>query len=268
MKLKQVVDSLKKLGFTEYEAKIYLGLLRSHPANGNAIAKLSGVPTPKVYETVRKMLEREIIFTVSGGEEGKKVRYSPLPYKDLLNQKKKSFSGNMSFLSEALVEVSSMSDTDWTELFVIRGYSSAMEAVESSIKNSKSEIVMSCWCTELDVLIEPLTEAHNRGVNIVTLAFDDSDREVLWRNFKHYGGKTVLFRHGGELSIVIDHSKAIVLQSLNDSPHAVVSGHPVTISTTRNYIRHDIYVNRMLDDFEGVMKQRYGNELEHLIRDF
>ncbi|SDQ16718.1 TrmB family transcriptional regulator [Virgibacillus salinus] len=269
MNIQQIIDSLKELGFTEYEAKIYLALIRSHPANGNAIAVLSGVPTPKVYETIRKMQERDVIFTVSGGDKGKKVRYSPLPYKDLLQQKKEAFSGNVDFLSKELTNISSMSDTNWTELFVIHGYSSSMEAVESAIAHCESEIVMSCWCEELYALKAPLTEAYNRGISIVTLTFDEGNNtDVLWRNFKHYGGDIASHRHTGELSIVTDQSKAIILQSLNNSPHAVVSSHPVTISTTRNYIRHDIYVNRILHDFEGVMKKKYGQDLENLIKDF
>lgn len=269
MEISKTLNNLKALGFTEYEAKIYLALLRCYPSNGNAIATLSGVPTPKVYETLRKMQERQIVFIVSGGgDKRNSLRYSPLPYQDLLDNKKKIFSDNVEFLSEALSEISSMSDTDWTELFVIHGYLSAMESVQSAIMDCKSEIIMSCWCNEFETLKELLNEVHNRGVSVVTLTFDEGDIDVPWRHFKHYDGKTTQYRHAGELSIVIDQSKAIVLQSLNSSPHAVVSSHQITISTIRNYIRHDIYVNRILHDFEEVIKERYGPELENLIHDF
>lgn len=268
MKIKEIITSLKELGFTEYEAKVYLALLQSHPSNGNEIATLSGVPGPKVYETLRKMLESEIIFIVTIGNKKNQIHYSPLPYEELLNTKKESFIGNISYLSKALSEVSSMSVTDSTTLFVIHGYSSSMESVRSAITECKTEIILSCWCRELDVLEGPLIDAYNRGVKIVTLIFEEMDRDLPWRNFKHYKGKIVDYRHAGELSIVLDQSKAIILQSLNKSPHAVVSSHQATITTIRNYIRHDIYVNRILHDFKGVVEQRYGPDLEHLINDF
>lgn len=267
MSILGVVNKLKDLGFTEYEARIYIALLRSHPANGNSIATLSGVPTPKVYETLRKMQERHLVFVVSGGDKRNHIRYSPLPYKELLAKTRQSFVENLAFLENALLEISSKSDNDWTELFVIHGYSAAMDAVRSAITDCRYELIMSCWKQELQKLEESLRTAHQRGVSIVTLIFD-AEIDVPWRNFTHYRGEFVRGRHAGELSIVVDQEKAIVLESLNDRPHAIVSSHPVTIKTTRNYIRHDIYVNRILHDFEEVMKQRYGNELEQLVDDF
>lgn len=267
MKIKEITDSLKELGFTEYEAKVYLALLQSHPSNGNEIAALSGVPGPKIYETLRKMQERELIFVASMGNKKNQIYYSPLPYEELLNTRKESFSGNIAFLSKALSEAS-LNKMDSTTLFVIYGYSSSMESVRSAIAQCKTEMIMSCWCKELQVLKTDLIDAHNRGVKIVTLLFDDNDEDLPWVNFKHYNGKTAHDRHAGELSIVLDHSKAIILQSLDQSPHAVVSSHEATITTIRNYIRHDIYVNRILHDFKEVMEKKYGPELDHLINDF
>jgi sugar-specific transcriptional regulator TrmB len=268
LKIQHIINSLKDLGFTEYEARIYFALLRSHPSNGNTIATLSGVPTPKVYETLRKMQDREIVFPVAGGDKGNQIRYSPLPFEDLLTRTKKAILGNVSFLQDALSEISSMSDTNWTELFVIHGYSAAMEAVRSAITQSKTEIIMSLWSKELDELKEVLTDAYHRGVRIVSLTFDEGEINVPWRHFIHYPGEVVSLRHAGELNMVLDKEKTIIFQSLHDRPHAVVSSHPVTIKTTLNYIRHDIYVNRIVRDCWEVIEQRYGPELEHLINDF
>lgn len=267
MNIQQTIDTLKELGFTEYEARIYLALLRAHPSNGNTIATLSGVPTPKVYETLRKMQEREVVFAVAGGDKGNQVRYSPLPYDELLTRTKRAFLGNVSYLQDALTEYASMSDTNWTELFVIHGYSAAMEAVRSAVAESKTDIIMSLWSRELSALSDVLGDAHERGVSIVTLTFDEPPA-VPWRNFRHHDAKLIRLRHEGELNLVLDKEKAIVFQSSHERPHAVVSRHPVTIKTTLNYIRHDIYVNRIVADFGEVMIQRYGTGLDGLINDF
>lgn len=267
MKIQETIDGLKDLGFTEYEARIYLSLLRSHPSNGNTIAVQSGVPTPKVYETLRKMQEREVVFAVAGGDKGNQMRYSPLPYDDLLSRTKKAFLGNVDFLQSALTEISAMSDTNWTELFVIKGYAAVMEAVRSAVTESKTDIIMSLWGQELNFLYEALMDAHQRGVSIVTLTFDQGV-QVPWRNFNHHHADLIRARHAGELNLVLDKEKTIIFQSSDERPHAVVSRHPVTIKTTLNYIRHDIYVNRIVEDFEEVMTQRYGSGLDGLINDF
>ncbi|MBM7553994.1 TrmB family transcriptional regulator [Thalassobacillus pellis] len=263
-----IITALKEFGMTEYEAKIYVSLLSNQPANGNNISKFSGVPAPKVYGALQKMKEQGLVFTVSGGNNGKQVRYSPLPYKELLKTKKNTFMDQLQFLDHSLEEVSSNSDVNWSELFLIEGYSSSMEVVKTAIDECESEITLSCWKREFDELYELLLKAQERGVKNVTLIFDEDQIEVPWDNFTHYKEELALGRHSGELSIVIDDKKAILLQSLEDSPHSVVSNHPVMVSTTRNYIRHDIYVNRIINDFKKPITNYYGNNLEGLINDF
>ncbi|WP_099159599.1 TrmB family transcriptional regulator [Virgibacillus ndiopensis] len=261
-----IVNTLKKIGMTEYEAKIYVSLLSNQPSNGNNIAKSSGVPAPKVYEALKKMNDQGLVFTVSGGNNGKQVRYSALPYKELLKSKKDTFMNHYEFLSHSLADVSSRSDVDWSELFVIKGYLSSIEVVQTAVIECNSQIILSCWKREFDLLRDLLQKAYERGVKIVTIIFDKEDIDVPWDCFNHYNEG--LSRHNGELSVVIDNKKAILLHSLEDSPHSVVSSHPVMVSITRNYIRHDIYINRVIHDFEKMITDYYGQNLENLIDDF
>ncbi|MFS0824578.1 TrmB family transcriptional regulator [Bacillus sp. 1P02SD] len=269
MKINEISNSLKELGFTEYEAKVYIALLRSHPSNGNIIATLSGVPAPKVYETLRKMQEREIVSSVSGGNKGNKIGYIPISYQDLLDQKRKAFLENVNFLEKALEEISTTSDTNWTELFTIHGYSASIDAIHSAIESSKTQILLNGWMKELKILMEPLLAAFNRDVEIVTLTFDQEDLKVPWKNFTHYQINNALRRHTGELCIVIDNEKSIIFKTLNEGvgAHAVISSHPSTVMTTSNYIRHDILVNRMTFEFKEELEKRYGKDFDKHIND-
>ncbi|MGN7397881.1 TrmB family transcriptional regulator [Peribacillus frigoritolerans] len=268
MNKQEIISTLKEIGLTEYEAKIYISLLQEHPSNGNAIATSSGVPPAKVYEALRRMKKRGLVYVLSGGDNGKLVRYSPLPYKELLKGKKDTFIAKLDSLEESLSEISSQSDTDWTELYLIEGYSSSIEFIQSAISDCKSEILLSCWKKEFEFLKESLERASGCGIKIVTMIFDDGHVDVPWRNFIHYSIGRGLNRHSGELSIVIDNSKTILFYALDDCPHSIVSSHPSTISITRNYIRHDIYVNRILQDFGERMVEYYGQNLDRLINDF
>jgi HTH-type transcriptional regulator, sugar sensing transcriptional regulator len=50
--------ALTALGFTEYEAKVYLALLREHPATGYQLGKQAGIPRPMVYEALGRLHAR------------------------------------------------------------------------------------------------------------------------------------------------------------------------------------------------------------------
>lgn len=54
-----VEADLTRIGFTEYEAKVYLALLRENPATGYQLSKSSGVPRSMVYEALGRLHVRE-----------------------------------------------------------------------------------------------------------------------------------------------------------------------------------------------------------------
>ncbi len=48
----KLIESLKEIGFNTYEAKVYIALLKKHPATGYEISKLSEVPQARTYDTL------------------------------------------------------------------------------------------------------------------------------------------------------------------------------------------------------------------------
>jgi len=53
-----VIAALTELGFSQYEARTYAGLIGREPMTGYAVAKDTLVPQPKVYETLGRLVER------------------------------------------------------------------------------------------------------------------------------------------------------------------------------------------------------------------
>jgi sugar-specific transcriptional regulator TrmB len=55
-------EDLQKLGLTEYEAKAYIALLQEGTATGTLISKKSLVPQGKIYETLRKLIDKGLVL--------------------------------------------------------------------------------------------------------------------------------------------------------------------------------------------------------------
>lgn len=62
----KLIDKLQKLGFTENEAKIYLGLLSLGEATAREIHEFTHVPRPKIYSTLDKMSKKKYIEVIKG----------------------------------------------------------------------------------------------------------------------------------------------------------------------------------------------------------
>lgn len=268
MKIEKIINVLKNYGFTEYESKIYTALLRNHPANGNMIALSSGVPGPKVYENLKKMQEKGYVYLFSGGEKSNTKSYIPLPYQDLLKTFEESFHENISLLTQELKKISESKTQDWMELFHVQGYEPSIKMIANEVDSSSKEIYLSGWSQDINNIYKSLLSAHKEGVKIVSVIFGTNSLEIPWTNVTHYNIELFNLRHKNEMNLVIDNKKAIIFNSSTDDGYAVVSDHQAMINTTTNYIRHDMYVNTIIHDFEKQLLEKYGEEFHKLMVKF
>lgn len=268
LKLENVYSTLKKYDFTEYEAKIYVALLQNNPLNGNEIAMKSGVPSPKVYENLNRMCEKNTVFQVFDGSTSAKKLYSPLPYKELLHNLEMEFENDTALMANQFRKLSNKMNLEWSELYHVDGYTSSIDALNQMIQAAENTVFLSCWNSELQLLWNELLEAHKRGIHIVSILFDESQKECPWLQFKHHKGKYSNRRHIGELSCVLDEKRVLILHSTDEGAHAVISSHMAMTRTTLNYIRHDIYLNQIVEDFHDNLSEKYGKNLESLLDTF
>ena len=262
------VELFKKYGFSEYEAKIYLSLLKEHPLNGNNISIQSGVPSAKVYQNLPRLLDKGYIFLLNNGTPKSKKFYVPLPWEKLLKFLENSHKQDMENMKLYLNSIETNTIDDWSRLYHIEGYEANMELFQQLIQQAESSILLSCWDKELIINYKDIESASNRGVSVVSILFDQTSfTDIPWKFFQHHKGEHTSARHLGELVAIFDQKKAFILSS-KDSTHGIISNHSALINVAENYIRHDIYINRILTDFEDILTKRYGKSLEKLITDF
>src|SRR5207245_11794306 len=77
MKQDTLTETLQQLGFSQYEAQCYLGLLREHPLNGSQLSMVCGVPRSMVYQTLNRLEEKEAVVRVNG-KSGEPQQYEPV----------------------------------------------------------------------------------------------------------------------------------------------------------------------------------------------
>ncbi len=62
----ELISKLKKLGFTENEAKIYVGLLSLKEATAREIHEFTHVPRTKIYAVLEKMSKKGYVEVETG----------------------------------------------------------------------------------------------------------------------------------------------------------------------------------------------------------
>jgi HTH-type transcriptional regulator, sugar sensing transcriptional regulator len=167
----RVTAALTDLGFSQYEARTYAGLIGREPMTGYAIAKDTLVPQPKVYETLGRLVERGAVLQVSGSP----AKFVAVPPARVLSQLERSFRQRMATVE---LEVSRMR-REGSQAHEFRMYKESdswiaiVSAANALISGATERIYVSGHDTYLDALGEEISAADRRGVRVDILCFGE-----------------------------------------------------------------------------------------------
>jgi sugar-specific transcriptional regulator TrmB len=156
------VDRLVELGFSEYEAKAYVALLKDNPATGYHVSKVSGVPRSMIYEVLGKLTARGAAMELR--MEGK-TQYAPVPHEEYLTQLHREHEELVASLKDDLVGVGTTSDLEY--VWNIEGHENVMAKADEMIRQAQDRIYMAVLPSTFPPLKPALEEAIARGVRVV-----------------------------------------------------------------------------------------------------
>ena len=263
----RVTAALTELGFSQYEAKTYAGLIGREPMTGYAIAKDTLVPQPKVYETLGRLVERGAVMQVSGSP----AKFVAVPPDRVLSQLERTFRQRMATVE---LEVSRMhrENSDVQELRLLRearSWTTVVSAANNLIAKATERMYVSGHGSYLDALAEEIRAADRRGVRIDILCFGEPPFGLHnGAVIRHSSTDGVIYRHhqARHLAVTCDNAAALwALAPEGDKWEAVwADGDPLLTALVKGFIRHDIFSQRMFRDFSAEMLARYGAGLEGL----
>lgn len=99
--MEKELNTLKQLGFTEYESKAYIALINLISAKADEISKYSNVPRSKIYSTLEILHTKGLIEIHSG----RPITYSVINPKDTLPIYREQFNENFDLLENKLINM-------------------------------------------------------------------------------------------------------------------------------------------------------------------
>src|SRR5512147_876894 len=161
----ELLGNLTAIGFTEYEAKVYMALLRDNPANGYQVSKRSGVPRSMVYESLGRLYARGAVLTTAGEE--KSTLYRPLPPDVLLDRYDQEQRHLISDLRDGLRALHTAADED--HVWSVTGRSSVLSYAGQMIRRAKQDVWLVVNDAALETLRPQIAAASKRGLQLGTL---------------------------------------------------------------------------------------------------
>ena len=236
------IDKLVKIGFSEYEAKAYVALLRESPVTGYQLSKLSGVPRSMIYEVVGKLTARGAAMTLRTGGA---TKYAPIPAAEFLDQLHREHEELTDSLKDGLAALTSAPDLEY--VWNIEGHENIMAKAMEMIGQAKTQVYLALLPATFPDLRPALMEAIRRGVRVVVYTTGDLDLP---------GGQVVVARMSEEalsqagglgLILVIDGEEVLVGEWLTATQaRASWTSSPLLVFIAEHHLRTDLYLPQIL----------------------
>jgi sugar-specific transcriptional regulator TrmB len=255
----KVIDCFQEMGLSKNESKIYLAIIRNNLSYGSKIQKVSGVPSPKVYETIKSLMDKGLIFP--SGE--KPVCYQALPLEDFIKNNTNKYKNISNYLLANKDSINRNTYPNW--LWQLQGYDNIMDKASEFIDKAKNNIMISFWHEDGVNVQQQLESAVERGVEIISNQMSETLIQ-LGKVFRHPPLGVVEEMHSSEFILVADDICGLfVFKNQDEKIEGYYTFNQGVIKILNNYILHDIYINRMVSDFKKQVFETYGDNLEKLI---
>lgn len=260
-----IAERLTQLGFSQYEARTYVGLLVTGEATGYSIANETGVPQPKVYETLRRLVDRGAAVLV--GE--RPARYAAVAPATVMSRLEKEFAERVEAARRSL-EALPASDgaTRGLPISWLDSLPAATERAVDAIRHARNRVYLSGRTEELKDLGAAVAEASESGVQFVIIHFGRLPFQVpRGKVMRHASTEGTLYasRRSHHLAIVADSRWALWGLARDGRDWEVMYGEaPLLAGLVKSFIRHDTFVQRMYADLPAELEALYGPGLHRL----
>ncbi|MEJ2662454.1 MAG: helix-turn-helix domain-containing protein [Spirochaetia bacterium] len=257
-----IIEQLLQIGFSEYEARAYLCLLRQNPITAYQAAKYSGLPSSKIYEVLGRLTEKGVVAELSLA--GKK-QYIPVPPEEFLENYRGKMEKTISLLQQDLPRVKQ--ETDLSYIWNMTHYGDFLGKARRMIAAAEDTLLVSSWKQELEQLQQALNARQERGVKIAVVHFGEAG-EPVGRMFYHPIENTIYAEKGGRgFVLVADAGEALMATVLQDgSVQGAWSRNKGFVTLAEDYVKHDIYIMKIVSRFDELLIRRFGSNY-HLLRD-
>lgn len=236
-----IVQHLRALGLSLYEARIYIGLLRHGAQNGNELSKTSGVPSSKVYSTVEKLIGVGIVHSLRQETTTQFVCIAP---EELVARLRKQYSEPLDRLAEELPRLLTFEPPE--AFLTVSGLSAVSQASRAIIDGAQREINLSLWGDDSACLRDAIAAAVDRGVRVFGMLYGEEVERLEGSWLRHSYEKIVAARVGGRmLTLVADASEALIARiPAAGTATAVRTRNSVLTLIVQEYLHHDLVLQR------------------------
>lgn len=254
------IENLMKLGFSEYESRAYLALIKENPLTAYETAGSSGIPSSKIYSVLAKLQSKGLVLEI---RDGNKKHYIPQDSDEFLASYRYRMDSQLRELKKGFSRIAQSPQMSY--IWNINYYEDLVEKAERLILKAEKYLLLSVWEEEAEHLKPILSERVDAGLPCASVYFGENGN-LPGMVFDHPIQDTLYRERGGRgFSLVCDGAEALV-GTISEAgiSEGAFSSSPGFVIQTEDYIKHDIYIMKIVKRFDHKLKHYFGPGYEDL----
>lgn len=257
--METAILKLTQLGFSEYEAKAYVSLLKESPLTAYEIAKKSGVPSSKIYEVIKRLETRHMVQVIHAERSR---MFIPTPPDEFIERFRTVLEDNLTAVKGELKNFKVGIDTSYT--WHIKDYDNLILKAKRMLDTSNETVLLSVWPTEIEVLTAHLIGAESRGVKIAIVHYGATNIKI-GHIYRHPVEDTIFAQKNVRgFTLVVDLKEVLMGKMDSKETEVIWSMNEGLVMMAEDYIRHDIYVMKTVSRFDPLLRKKFGLRYEGL----
>ncbi|ALV21465.1 TrmB family transcriptional regulator [Carnobacterium antarcticum] len=257
--MEHIITIMKDYQFSEYETLVYMALLKKSNQTGYETSKNSSVPRSKVYNILEILLKKGVIICSNTDP----VRYKAKSVEELIDRLNKKVQSDFNEIKKSLGSIEKEEETDI--LWSLSEYNQVIEKSIQLIRHSQKDLYLQIWEEDLtEMMVTLLTEAEKRLDKFIVILFSKKRHYELPFNrfYKHGFEEDKLKDYGSRWITVVADSKEVVYGTFpKGQPDVIWTRNHSMVKLSKEYVIHDAYNLRMINQLEDPAKQVFGKDL-------
>jgi sugar-specific transcriptional regulator TrmB len=254
-----LLADLNAIGFTEYEAKVYLALLKEHPATGYQLSKQAGIPRSMVYEALGRLDVRGAVLKT---EEAKATLYRPMPPDALLDRLENDHQHRIRVLRQGLNTLYTLRDE--IHLWTFSGEEAALSYAGNMIAMAEHEVMLVLTDPHLCALHDTIIEADRRGVAIGALLTGEGNLDIGQVAY-HPPRESELHKLSDSLIVVTDEQEVLIASSQPANFTATVTTNINMVQVGRQFVWMELFAHRIFSQLGRDVLERLAPEDRNIL---
>jgi len=233
-----LLAELIELGFTEYESKVYMALLRENPATGYHLSKQAGVPRSMVYEALGRLHARGAVLKTN---DRRATLYRPLPPEVLLERYEQEHHQLMQNLRDHLTALYDAHSEG--HLWAIDGREAVLSYTVQMISKAENEITLVLADAQLPAVRASLLRAEEKGLEVNALLTGEGQLNC-GQTARHPPLESQLQEITNMLLVVVDGKECLVANDQVDMK-ATITTNPYFVLIARQFVWMELFTQRI-----------------------